>query len=140
MLHAPFSMLHSLSHLLAVLLVLAALVSQVTLRSPLISLATRPRDTARIATAYELIERVPDDAPLSVTSTLAPHLARRREIYFFPGDDVIYPSARAERGNYLLADLHEVDDPARLRRMQQSDTWRTLADRDDFVLLERAAP
>jgi uncharacterized membrane protein len=125
---------------LALLLIVAALASQVMLRSPLISLATRPRDTQRIATAYELMQLVPPDAPLSVTSTLAPHMARRREVYFFPGDDVIYPSERATNGHYIMADLHEVNDQARLRQLQQSDAWRTLAERDDFVVLERTMP
>jgi uncharacterized membrane protein len=125
--------------LFAVLLIGAALGSQLVLRSPLISLATRERDTARIAAAHELMAMVPDDAPLSVTSQLGPHMARRRELYFFPGDDVIYPAERATRGRYLLADLRESDVP-RLRRLQQSDEWRTLAEREEFVLLERTTP
>jgi uncharacterized membrane protein len=133
----PFS--RRVSAVLALLLVLAAFGSQLVLRSPLISLATRERNIERIATANEMIALVPDDASLNVTSTLAPHVARRRELYFFPGDDVIYPAALAERGRYLLADLEESDVP-RLRRLQRSNEWRTLAERGDFVLLERVEP
>lgn len=125
---------------LVVLLLVAALVAQLLLQSPLIRLATRPHDTQRIATAQELMALVPPDAPLSVTSTLAPHMARRRELFHFPGDDVIYPARLSEQGDYLLADLAEVDQPERLRELQQSGDWHTLAERDNFVLLERVSP
>lgn len=125
----------------AALLIAAALGSQLVLRSPLIHLATRPRDVERITTAHAFMARLPADAPLSVTSTLAPHLARRQELYFFPGN-VIYPPELADQGRYLLADLREVppENMPRLQQLRQSSTWQLVAEQDDFVLLERVAP
>jgi uncharacterized membrane protein len=123
---------------LAGALVAAALAAQLLIRSPLIHLATRPRDGQHIAQAQTLMQRVPPDAPLTVTSALGAHMARRRELYFFPGN-VIYPPEFAERGRYLLADLDEVppEDRGRLRALQHSERWRTLVDDGQFVLLER---
>jgi uncharacterized membrane protein len=124
---------------LAVLLVGVALLSQVVLiRSPLIHLSTRPRDSERIALAREVMALVPPDAPLTTTSAFGSHLARRRELYFFPGN-VIYPPEFAERGEYLLADLREVPAEAmgRLRQMQQSESWQVRFEQGGFLLLVR---
>jgi uncharacterized membrane protein len=125
---------------IAVLLVVAALAAQLLVRSPLISLATAQPDERYLTTAHEMMALVPDDAPLSVTSLLGPHMARREGYYFFPGN-VIYPPELAERGDYLLADLHDLpapeDDLAHLRRLQQSDEWRKVAEQDGFLLLAR---
>jgi hypothetical protein len=122
------------------LLLLVTLAAQVVVRSPLIHLVTRSRDVERIAYAHTLIAAVPTDAPLTVTSSLGAHMARRRQLYFFPGN-IIYPPSFVERGEYLLADLHEVgDDLARLRQLQQSDRWHTLVEAQDFVLLKKVVP
>lgn len=131
-----------LRHALAVLLVVAALASQLVLRSPLMHLATRPRDSERIAAAHRLIERIPPDAALTVTSTLGSHMGGRREFYFFPGGGLIYASELVEQGDYLLADTHEVppDYRARFEQLRQSAAWRTLAEEHDFVLLKRTTP
>jgi hypothetical protein len=131
-----------LRHGLAVLLVVAALGSQLVLRSPLIHLATRPHDSERIAAAHRLMERIPPDAALTVTSTLGSHMGGRREFYFFPGGGLIYASELVEQGDYLLADTHEVppDYRTRFEQLRQSAAWRTLAEEHDFVLLKRATP
>ncbi len=123
------------------LLIVASLAAQLFVRSPLIHLATRSRDAERIAFAHTLIERVPDDAAVTATSAFGAHMARRREIYFFPGN-VIYPPAFVERGEYLIADLHEVPPEAmpRLRELQQSERWQTLVEEHDFVLLKQETP
>lgn len=125
----------------ALALVGAALVAQVWLRSPLISLATRDRDTARIALAHEMLQLVPPDASLSITSTLGPHAARREHLYFFPGN-VIYPPELAANGQYLLADTTEIPAPdqPRFAAVLQDPAWQVRAQRGDFILLERAAP
>jgi hypothetical protein len=52
---------------------------------------------------------------------------------------VIYPKDLGDAGDFLLADLNESDVP-RLRALQRSDEWRTVAERGDFVLLERVEP
>jgi uncharacterized membrane protein len=123
---------------LALLLVIVTLFSQLVLRSPLIHLVTRERDSERIAFAHTLVAHIPDDAAVTVTSAFGSQLARRRELYFFPGN-IIYPPAFVERGDYLLVDRHEVPaaDVPRLRQIQQSSDWRTLVEEMDFVLLER---
>lgn len=123
--------------LLVVLLLGATLWAQLTLRTPLIHLLTRERDTQRIALAAQLVKRIPPEAAVTTTSAFGAHLARRREIYFFPGN-VIYPPAFVERGKYLLADLREAGEGvAQLRRLQQSERWRTLVEKQEFLLLER---
>jgi hypothetical protein len=116
-----------------------ALLSQVVLiRSPLIHLATRPRDNERIALARQVMALVPPDAPLTATSAFGAHLARRHELYFFPGN-IIYPPELAERGEYLLADLREVPPEAmgRLHAMQESESWRVQFEQGGFLLLVR---
>jgi uncharacterized membrane protein len=112
--------------------------AQLVLRSPLIHLFTRERDAQRIALAAQLVEQIPPEASVTATSALGAHLARRRELYFFPGN-VIYPPAFVERGRYLLADLREVGEggEAKLRRLQQSDRWHTLVEKQEFLLLEK---
>lgn len=124
---------------IAGVLVVVALASQVVvIRSPLIHLVTRPRDQARIALAKALIALVPKDVPLTATSAFGAHLARRRELYFFPGN-IIYPPEFVERGTYLLVDRREVPEEAmaQLQRIQQSPSWQVLIDRDQFLLLKR---
>jgi uncharacterized membrane protein len=124
---------------LATLLVGVALLSQVVLiRSPLIHLATRPRDNERIALARQVMALVPPDAPLTATSAFGAHLARRHELYFFPGN-IIYPPELAERGEYLLADLREVPPEAmgQLHAMQESESWRVQFEQGGFLLLVR---
>ncbi len=120
------------------MLVAATLIANLTLRTPLIHLFTRDRDNEHIAAAHRLLERVPDDAAVTATSAFGAHLARRRELYFFPGN-IIYPPTFAERGEYLIADLREVPPDAliQLRTWQASDRWRTVVDEGEFVLLER---
>ncbi len=127
---------------LAVLLVVMAFGSQLWLRTPLIHQVTTPPDQQRIAAAHEVMALVPPDAPLSVTSTLGPHMARRRELYFFPGGGLIYPTEFVERGEYLLVDLHEVPPEYAdwLQAMRQGEQWRTLTEQHDFVLLKRETP
>lgn len=125
---------------LAVALLLLAFATQLWLRSPLIHLATRQdRDSERIATAHMLMEQIPSNAPLAVTSTLGPHLARREELYFFPGGGLIYATELVQRSEYLLVDLREVpaDYQDHLQQIRQSPEWRTLAHEHDFVLLRR---
>ncbi len=114
----------------------------VVLRSPLVSLATRPRDHQRIATAHALMERVPPDAPLTVTSAFGAHMARRRELYYYPGGGLIYASEFVERGRYLLADLNEVPPgyEAHFAALRQSEQWQTIAEEQGFVLLKRGTP
>jgi hypothetical protein len=121
-------------------LLIATIAAHLTIRSPLIHLATRERDAERIAYAHTLLEQIPDHGPVTATSALGAHLARRQEIYFFPGN-IIYPPEFAERGEYLVADLHEVppEDRPRLRQLQHSQQWKTLVERENFILLRRVA-
>lgn len=139
------SRLHWLRHAgrygLPLLLIGMALVSQIWLRTPLINLITRTPDHAHIADAHAMIALVPPDAALGATSTLGPHVARRRELYFFPGN-VIYPPAIATNGDYILADRNEIPaaDQPLFQAVLASPQWRTVAERGDFVLLERVQP
>ena len=117
------------------------LASQIWLRSPLINLATRTPNHAHIADAHAMIALVPADAALSATSTLGPHVARREQLYFFPGN-VIYPPAIATNGDYILADRNEIPaaDQPLFQAVLNSPDWRIVAERGDFILLERVQP
>jgi uncharacterized membrane protein len=97
--------------------------------------ASRPFAVA----AHDLVALVPDDAVVSVDHVVAPHLARRRQIYMFPNPfrTTLYgvpgrpgPGARlpeADEVEYVLL-------RAGLRPGEYTDTWLEVA--DEFVLLE----
>lgn len=124
---------------LALALLLLTLGAQVWLRTPLLHLATRERDDERIAFVHTVMEQVPPDAALAVTSTLGPHLAQRQQLYFYPGGDLIYATRLIDEAEYLLIDRHEVPPAAwdTLQQQGQQPGWRVLVNQRDYLLLRR---
>jgi uncharacterized membrane protein len=99
-------------------------------------------DSARRAVAM-----IPDDAAVSATYDLVPHLTHRAEIYSFPnpwqsmnfGIDG-EPRRSGARVEWIAADRRVLDDEARklLQGFLDDKTFRVLFDEDDYVVLRRA--
>lgn len=102
--------------------------------------ALRRADTPqRIADARAILARVPPDAPVAASSFLAPFVARREGLYFFPGNRS-YPEEYIERADYIVTDTSERL-PARghelLQQYLATGTWQVAAQQGDFRLLRR---
>jgi uncharacterized membrane protein len=94
--------LASLGAVLAVL-VLVALVTQVLERNPLPGVIKNAEKKAMINPTNALISRIPDNASVSVTSFLGPHILPRRYIYPFP---LALYSPPLEAVQYFLIDTN----------------------------------
>ncbi len=120
-------------------LLLFALVNCLAWRNaPLTTL--RSGDTwTRIRDARAVIAQVPDEAPVAASSFLAPFVARREQLYFFPGNRS-YPEAYIARAEYILTDTSEFlpeRGHALLQAYLHSGAWQVAARQGDFVLLRR---
>ncbi len=103
----------------------------------------RNRDTAqRIADARAVLAQVPPDAPVAASSFLAPFLAQREGLYFFPGNRS-YPEAYIARAEYIVTDTSDLLPPRGrelLAAYRQSGEWEVVVQRGDFLLLRRVRP
>jgi uncharacterized membrane protein len=94
----------------------------------------------RVAAARALLAHVPPDAAVAATSFLAPHLAQREEIYFFPGNRS-YPRAYIDRAEYIAADSRPPGNNREVRELLDDylgrPDWHVVAQEGDFVLLRR---
>ncbi|MDC0835431.1 hypothetical protein AY599_22580 [Leptolyngbya valderiana BDU 20041] len=103
---------------------------------------------------YPLLDRVPEDASVSATTYIVPHLSSRREILRFPKLELVTDEGTAERMEYVLVDLWRLNtyqvafkhDRARLKVMVPkienlvaSGEYGLLELRDGVVFLERGA-
>ncbi len=122
-------------------LVAATVVANLVWRSPLQTLASRPRPSARIAALQQLVARLPADVPVTVSSQFGPFVARREQIFYFPGN-IVYPKEYVERGHWLLVDRAEVpsDCLARLEVLVASASWSVEYDQDGVILLRNHNP
>jgi hypothetical protein len=98
------------------------------------------RDTPqRIADARAVVARLPADDSVAASSFLAPFVARRDGLYFFPGNRS-YPEAYIARADYILTDTSDSLPPRGqelLRQYLAGGTWETVAEQGDFLLLRR---
>jgi len=110
-------------------MLLLALACNLGFRNPLMSLLTRQVAYERNQAAAELVALVPPDAAVAATNSLGPRLAQRERLYVFPGDDIIYPVAYAERADYLAIDSAELDadDRAYFAGVRASGRYRLIA-------------
>lgn len=103
----------------------------------------RNRDSAqRIADARAVLAHVPPDAPVAASSFLAPFLAQREGLYFFPGNRS-YPEAYIARAEYIVTDTSDLLPPRGhelLASYRQSGEWEVVLQRGDFLLLRRVRP
>ena len=133
--HAP-----RVVHAGMVLLVGGALVANVALNNVVLSLVRNHESAERVADARAIIAQVPPGVPLAASSFLAPHLAQREELFFFPGNRS-YPRAYLARAQYLVADLHapgmSQEERELLHDYLHRPDWEIVAQEGDFVLLRR---
>ncbi len=114
----------------------------------------RKRDTSqRITDARVVVAQVPAKAPLAASSFLAPFVARREGLYFFPGnrsypfricpgssDDTSCPEEYFVPADYLLTDTSEALPEAgreMLERFLAEGSWEVVVRQGDFILLRR---
>ena len=86
------------------LLLMIALGANIYLNNVVLGLARNHEPPARVADAQAIIAQVPPDAALAASSFLAPHLAQREQLYFFPGNKSYPLRYVEERAEYLVAD------------------------------------
>ena len=116
------------------------LLQHLALGSEAITFLKRPGPSPRLPAARGLIARVPPDAPLAVTSQLAPHVPLRQQLYHFPGN-YSYDPALIDRARFVLADRRrDADERAAIARLAGDPAWRVVAEAGDFVLFERGGP
>jgi uncharacterized membrane protein len=97
--------------------------------------------------ARRAVSMIPDDAVVSATYDLVPHLTHRAEIYSFPnpwrsmnfGIDG-EPRRSGARVQWIAADRRVFDDDTRelLQDFVDDKTFRVVFDEDDYVVLRRA--
>lgn len=123
------------------LLLVIALGANVYLNNVVLGLAHNYEPPARVADAQAIIAQVPPDAALAASSFLAPHLAQRQQLYFFPGNKSYPLRYVEERAAYLVADTRP---PAGNRQERElladflrRPDWELIAQQGDFVLLRR---
>jgi hypothetical protein len=128
--------------LLLGLLLFAGLAANIAYRNPVVTTLRYRETPERLTAMRELAALVPADAPLAVSSFLAPNMMPRREIFYFPNSPSFPPIERAE---YVFIDLraaaleNELGQNA-LAVVRDSDNWRVLAAREDLILYQRVNP
>ena len=93
---------------------------------------------------------VPDDASVTATYGLLPHLAHREQIYDWPnpfqpaywGNDDTYRLPDPSTIEYLVIDRQQVGEAQRemLAGLIDGDPYRILFDQQDVVVAQRVAP
>ena len=101
----------------------------------------------RVSALREAVDRVPDDASVSATYTLLPHLSHREQIYDWPnpfepaywGNDDRYRLPRPSKIDYLVVDRQQVgpDRQPLFTDLVDGDPYEVVFDRDDVVVAKR---
>jgi hypothetical protein len=98
----------------------------------------QPESAERRAAANRVLALIPQDAAVAASSFLGPHLAQRRELYFFPGTNS-YPFP-VERVEYVVADL-KLDTGAtanqELQALASDPAWHLVKEDTDYLLFQR---
>lgn len=102
-------------------------------------LARKP--SPRVALVREIASQIPADAPLAASNLIAPVLAPRRYLYYFPGNQS-YGASNVKLAAYLLVDGTGANEEFRtaLQALRQDPNWRVLTERDNLLLLQRQTP
>lgn len=120
------------------LLLLGAAIANVRMNNVVQSLLNVRESPQRVAAANALLRQVPRDAAVAATSFLAPHLAQRQEIYFFPGSGS-YPREYIDRAEYIVGDRRPPGGNRQVIELLddylQRPDWELVAQEGDFVLL-----
>jgi uncharacterized membrane protein len=123
------------------LLLAIAIGANIYLNNVVLGLARNHEPPARVADAQAIIAQVPPDAALAASSFLAPHLAQRQQLYFFPGNKSYPLRYVEERAEYLVADQRPPSGNRQERELladyMRRPDWQLVAQQGDFVLLRR---
>jgi len=123
------------------LLLVIAIGANVYLNNVVLGLAHNHEPPQRVADAQAIITQVPPDAALAASSFLAPHLAQRQQLYFFPGNKSYPLRYVEERAAYLVADRRPPSGNREERELLadylRRPDWELIAQQGDFVLLRR---
>ena len=123
-----------------------AVVVNILLVNPVISIVRYPEPAARVAAAERLIAMVPPDAQVAASSKLAPRLLPRQYIYNFPPAPYSPYNMHDFKGlDYILVDenaaaLNELplgSDVSALQAIDSSPEWTLVTEDHDFRLYAR---
>lgn len=121
-----------------------AAVTNLAYRNPVVTTVLYRESPERLAAMERLATLIPPDAPLGVTSFLAPRMMPRRFIYYVPPDESFPPLERAE---YLFIDtraaaLRTERHRDFVRQLRESGRWQVIAEEQDLLVLRqvRRAP
>lgn len=121
-------------------LLLFALVNCALWNNVLLSTWRRQDTPQRVADARAVLSELPPDASVAASSFLAPFVARREGLYFFPGNRS-YPEEYIARAQYIVTDTSAAL-PQRgqelLREYLAGGEWEVVARQGDFLLLHQA--
>ena len=101
----------------------------------------------QLESAHAAVDMIPDDAAVSATYNLLPHLTHRAEIYSFPNPWISKnfgidgePRRNPKRVQWIVADRGVFDKQSRgaPRRPHRSGTFRVVFDQDGYAVLHRA--
>lgn len=114
------------------------LVACLTMNNVALSLYRNHEPPERVRQAQAILALVPPDAAVAASSFLAPHLAQRQQLFFFPGN-ASYPKEYIDRAEYLVADSAA---PKAAERELLNDyigrpNWQLVAREGAFVLLRK---
>ena len=120
-------------------LLLIGVIANITLNNVVKTAISNREPSQRAADARAIIAQIPADAALAASTFLAPHVAQRQQLYFFPGNNS-YPAEYVDKAEYLVADRNPPSDknwvlPALESYLNHLD-WTIVAERGDFVLLQ----
>ncbi len=108
-------------------------------RNPVVTTVLYRESPERLAAMERLAMFIPPDAPLGVTSFLAPRMMPRRYIYYVPPDESFPP---LERAKYLFIDtraaaLRTERHHDFLQHLRESGRWQVLAEEHDLLVLRQ---
>lgn len=87
---------------------------------------------------YEALELIPDDAIVSASNVIVPHIADRKSIYLYPVVNDAEYLAILTKGR----DLYPVDSlqfPQKMMELRADTTHNILYDENDFIIIKRMA-
>ncbi len=121
-------------------LLLISIIGNLTLNNVVKTAMGNRENATRVADAQAILAQVPDDAAVAASTFLAPHLAQRQEIYFFPGNKS-YPAEYIARAEYLVVDRRPPGNSsvtrAALDQYLNDPAWVIVAEAGDFALLKQ---
>jgi uncharacterized membrane protein len=123
---------------IAGLLLIVSVIFNLTWQNLALRAIRNPETPARLAASSRILAQIPGNAAVAASSFLAPHLARRQELYFFPGDKS-YPFM-PERVQFVVVDLHTDSGPDarnKIATLRSDAAWKQVDGTGGYLLFER---